>query len=128
MTRLLTIMLALTCLAQAQAPSKYHTGKLLQMESVQCVVAEAQHATAPASTVNCEEYVLEGEGVLFHFRARDPKHPVRLPVGHTAQYRIVQGHFLLRVDRTEQEFVVVSMEPRESMAAPVRSARVNHLQ
>ena len=98
------------------------------MESVQCVVAETQQAATPASLMNCEEYVLEAEGVLFHFRSRDPKHAVQLPVGHTAQYRIEHGHFFLKIDKKEQEFVVVSMEPRESKATPVRSAKVNHLQ
>lgn len=128
MTRLLTILLALTCLAQAQAPSTYHTGKLLQMESVQCVVAQTQEASTPASVVDCAEYVLEAEGVLFHFRSRDPKHASALPVGHMAQYRIEEGHFFLRSGKKEQEFVVVSMEPRESKPASVRSAKVNHLQ
>jgi len=128
MTRMLTVWLALSCLAQAQAAPRYHAGKLLQMESVQCVVAESGAATAPASAVDCQEYVLEAEGVLFHFRSRDPRHPVLLPVGQTAQYRIAEGHFFLRVDKKEREFVVVSMEPRESKAAPVHSVQLNHLQ
>jgi len=128
MTRWLTIMLVLSCFVQAQGPPKYHTGKLIQMESVGCVIAETRQDTAPASVVNCEEYVLEAEGVLFHFRLRDPKHAVQLPVGHTAQYRIDQGHFFLKVEKKEQEFVVVSMEPRESKVPAVRSAKVNHLQ
>lgn len=128
MTRFLVTVLALGCFAQAQAPSKYHAGKLLQMESVQCVVSETQQATVRARAVNCEEYVLEGEGVLFHLRSPNLKHATELPVGHVVRYRIEEGHFFLRSGKKDQEFVVVSMEPRESKAAPVRSARVNHLQ
>jgi len=128
MTRILTMVLALACFAQAETPSKYHSGKLLQMESVQCIVAERQESTAPGSVVDCQEYVLEGDGVLFHFRSRDPRNSVRLPIGQTAEYRIEEGHFFLRMNKKEQEFVVVSMEPRASKPVPVRSARVNHLQ
>jgi hypothetical protein len=127
-SRILMAFLALTCLAQAQTPTKYHSGKLLQMESVQCIVAEPQQPTAPASTVDCEEYVLQAQGVLFHFRARDPKHPVSLPVGKIAQYRVQEGHFFVRVDGREREFQVVAMEPVASKGAPVSSVKLNHLQ
>ena len=125
--RLFAGMLVLTCMGQAQTP-KYHTGKLLQMESVQCVVFESQHGSGPAGIANCQEYVLEADGVLFHFRSRDQKHPALLPVGAMAQYRVEEGHFFLRVDGREHEYAVVSMEPREAAAAPVKSAKVNHLQ
>lgn len=125
--RLLAAFLALGCLGQAQTP-KYHTGKLLQMESVQCVVFESQHGSDQAGIANCQEYVLEADSVLFHFRSRDPKRPALLPVGAMAQYRIEEGHFFLRVDGREREYAVVSMEPREFSAAPVKSAKVNHLQ
>jgi len=126
--RMLATVLVLACMGQAQTPPKYHTGKLLQMESVQCVVFEGQHGSGSAGIANCQEYVLQADEVLFHFRSRDPKRPALLPVGEMAQYRIEEGHFFLRAGGHEREYSVVSMEPRESAAAPVKSAKVNHLQ
>jgi hypothetical protein len=127
--RIFVAMLVFGCLMQAQTSPKYHSGEVLQMESVQCVVmAENQPPSAYAATEECQEYVLEGEGVLFHLRSRDAKHPVLLPVGKRAQYRIEDGHLFIRIGKQDREFAVASMEPREPVDAPVKSVKLNHLQ
>lgn len=114
-------------LATAQTGTHYHSGKLLQMESVQCVV-ESQ-ASAPAAPKPCQEYVLQGEGVLFHLHAKGSGQPALLPVGKTVSYHIEEGHFFLRLNGHDREFSVVAMEPVDSGPAPVHSAeKINHLQ
>jgi hypothetical protein len=125
--------LLLASLAQAQEPKKYHTGQLLQMESLQCTVFENPRSGANATDAAvCQEYVLQGDEVLFHLRAKDVKHTVLLPVGKEIGYRIEEDRFFLRVpsgDRKEHEYQVVSMEPRGKTEAAVQSAmKINHLQ
>lgn len=133
MTRKLALAVLLAAsLVEAQEPKKYHTGQLLQMESLQCTVFENPSADAKATDAAvCQEYVLQGDDVLFHLRAKDLKHPVLLPVGKEVGYRLEEDRFYLRVaasDRKDHEYQVVSMEPRTKSEAVVQSAKVNHLQ
>ena len=131
-TKMVLAVLLLASMAQAQEPKKYHTGKLLQMESLQCTVFEnASHETDAADTALCQEYVLQGDNVLFHLRAKDAKHPVLLPVGKDVDYRVEEDRFYLhltRTDRKEHQYLVLSMEPREKVTQAVQTAKVNHLQ
>ena len=65
----------------------------------------------------CQEYLLQSEHVIYRIRPRDDKHPVLLPVGERAQFRIQKDKMLLQVedlDQKEREYNVVSMTPRES--------------
>ena len=131
-TKMVLAVLLLASMAQAQEPKKYHTGQLLQMESLQCTVFEnASHETDAADTTLCQEYVLQGDDVLFHLRAKDAKHPVLLPVGKDVDYRVEEDRFYLhltRTDRKEHQYLVLSMEPREKVTQAVQTAKVNHLQ
>ena len=126
-------VLLLASMARAQEPKKYHTGQLLQMESLQCTVFEhaSQNDTATDTTL-CQEYVLQGDDVLFHLRAKDAKHPVLLPVGKDVDYRVEEDRFYLHLttnDKKEHQYLVVSMERREKPASTVQTAmKVNHLQ
>ncbi len=133
MKRKLALAVLMTAsLVEAQEPKKYHTGQLLQMESLQCTVFENPSADAKATDAAvCQEYVLQGDDVLFHLRAKDLKHPVLLPVGKEVGYRMEEDRFFLRVaasDRKDHEYKVVSMEPRTKSEPVVQSAKVNHLQ
>jgi hypothetical protein len=132
--KLALAVLLLASLAHAQEPKKYHTGQLLQMESLQCTVFEnpSSDANATDSTM-CQEYVLQGDSVLFHLRAKDAKHPVLLPVGKEVSYRTEENRFFLRLGagdkKKEHEYLVLSMEPREKSEAAVQTAmKINHLQ
>ena len=122
----------LAALARAQEQKKYHTAQLLQMESLQCTVFENPSSDAKAADATfCLEYVVQGDDVLFHIRAKDYKHPVLLPVGKEVAYRVDEDRFFLRrvSDRKEHEYVVVSMERREkSESAQQTALKVNHLQ
>lgn len=131
-TKMGLAVLLLASMALAQEPKKYHTGQLLQMESLQCTVFEnASHETDAADTTLCQEYVLQGDNVLFHLRAKDAKHPVLLPVGKDVDYRVEEDRFYLHLtgtDRKEHQYLVLSMEPREKVTQAVQTAKVNHLQ
>jgi len=141
---MLCVVLALASAAYAREPKPYQTGKLLQMDSVSCGMAEkdaksfsgemlgTDSGSKRTREVLCQEYLLQSEHVIYRIRPRDEKHPVLLPVGERAQFRIEKDKMLLRVedlDSKEREYIVVSMTPRsDSSTADATPSRVNHLQ
>lgn len=130
--------------AFAKEPKAFQTGKLLQMDSVSCGMAEkdgksfagemlgTDSGSKKTQEVLCQEYLLQAEHVIYRIRPRDEKHPVLLPVGEQAQFRIQKDKMLLRVedlDSKEREYIVVSMTPRsDSNTADAGSPHLNHLQ
>jgi hypothetical protein len=61
----------------------------------------------------CQEYVLKTDRVMYRIRPRDDKHPVLLPVGERAEFRIKKDKLLLAVpelDGKEREYSVTSMQ------------------
>jgi hypothetical protein len=142
--RVILCVLVVVAVASAKEPRAYQSGTLLQMDSVQCGMAEKDGKSFAGEMLGtdsgskkthellCQEYVLQGERVIYRIRPRDEKHPALLPVGERAQFRMEKDKMLLRVedlDNKEREYVVVSMTPRsDSSAADASPARVNHLQ
>ena len=140
----LCVILSLASAAYAKDPKAYQTGKLLQMDSVSCGTAEkdaksftgemlgTDSGSKKTQEVLCQEYVLQTERVIFRIRPRDEKHPVLLPVGEQAQFRLQKDKMLLRLedlDSKEREYIVVSMTPRsDSSTADATPTRLNHLQ
>jgi len=115
---------------QAKDPPAYEKGVLLQMDSSSCGYAEKDGKTIAGEifgtdgqhkntkVVMCQEYVLQTERVTYRIRPKDEKHPVLLPVGETAQFRIHKDKLLLRVpeaDGKEREYLVLSMTPRSEV-------------
>ena len=141
---MLCVMLVLASAAYAKEPKPYQTGKILQMDSVQCGMAEKEAKSFAGEMLGtdsgskkthellCQEYVVQGQKVIYRIRPRDEKHPVLLPVGEQAQFRLQKDKMLLRVedlDSKEREYIVVSMTPRsESSTADATPSRPNHLQ
>ena len=140
----LCVLLALASTAYAKDPKPYQSGKLLQMDSVACGTAEkdgsslagemlgTNSGSKKTQQVLCQEYVLQAEPVIYRIRPRDEKHPVLLPVGERAQFRIQKDRLVLRmedVDGKEREYIVVSITPRtDESTADATPARLNHLQ
>lgn len=106
----------------------YQKGRIQQMESVSCGYAENSGKTFVGEIVGtdgahkktkemlCQEYVLKAERVLYRIRPRDEKHPVLLPVGEDAEFRINKDKLILRVnelDNKDRDYLVVSMTPIE---------------
>jgi hypothetical protein len=98
------------------------------MESVACGVDENSGKSLAGELIGtdsahkkthellCQEYVLQTERVIYRIRPRDEKHPVLLPVGEQAQFRMQKDKMILRVedlDDKDREYTVVSMTPRE---------------
>ncbi len=126
-----------TLSAQAKDAPAYEKGVLLQMDSSSCGYAEKDGKTVAGEifgtdgqhkntkVVLCQEYVLQTERITYRIRPKDDKHPVLLPVGETAQFRIHKDKLLLRVpeaDGKEREYLVLSMTPRSDAAAANRPA------
>jgi hypothetical protein len=113
--------------AFAKEPKPYQSGTLLRMDAVHCGQAEkdaksvagellgTDSGSKKSEEVLCQEYVLQTDNVIYRLRPHDEKHPVLLPIGSNAQFRLDKDKLLLRVasmDDKEREYVVVSMAPR----------------
>jgi hypothetical protein len=140
----LFVVLGLASMTLAKDPKAYQTGKLLQMDSVTCGTAEkdaksfagemlgSDSGSKKTQELLCQEYVLQAERVIYRIRPHDEKHPVLLPVGERAQFRLQKDKMLMRMedlDSKEREYIVVSMTPRsDSSSADASPQHLNHLQ
>ena len=124
----------------AKDPPAYEKGVLLQMESASCGYAEKANKSVAGELLGtddqhkktqevlCQEYVLKSQRLIYRIRPKDDKHPMLLPVGEAAEFRIHKDRMLLRVPESggkEREYIVVSMTPRadaEDTRPPAKSA------
>jgi hypothetical protein len=126
------LLLAGVCAAKEH--DDYQKGTLLRMDSAPCGMQEkggksvagellgTDSQSKKTQEVLCQEYVLQGERVIYRIRPKDDKHPALLPIGETAQFRLHKDKMILKVaegDGKEREYVVVSMAPREQAPAAV---------
>jgi len=106
-------------------PVFHQTGLIANMDAVPCGVDEnsgksfageilgTDGAHKKSREMLCQEYVLKTDRVSYRIRPRDEKHPVLLPVGERAQFRIKNDKLLLAVpelDAKEREYSVTSMQ------------------
>lgn len=120
------LLFAGACSANAKEHD-YEKGTLLRMESTACGSQEKGSKTVAGEILGtdgehkqteqllCQEYILEADHVVYRIRPKDDKHPVLLPIGEIAQFRISKDKLILRVPEIndkEHEYVVVSMTPR----------------
>src|SRR6266849_9634611 len=127
--KILITAILFASLAQAKEPKVHQSGTLLQMDSADCGVDENSGKSVVGELVGndsahkkthallCQEYLLQSDSVIYRIRPRDEKHPVLLPVGQKAQFRIHKDKMLLQVedvDSKEREYSVVSMTPRQA--------------
>ena len=106
----------------------YQKGTLVRMDSSACGTQEKGSKTVAGEIFGtdgqhkqtqemlCQEYILQSDQVVYRIRPKDDKHPVLLPIGETAQFRINKDKLILRVpesDGKEHEYIVVSMSPRD---------------
>ncbi len=123
--------------AQAKEPKHYQSGRLLKMESVKCGTDEKNGKSLAGEMIGtdsshmktremlCQQYVLETDSVMYTIRPKDDKHPVLLPIGEKAQFRMDKDKIVLRVedlDDKEREYQVVSMVPRDSADSAANSS------
>jgi hypothetical protein len=142
--KVLMVAVLLACLAHAKEPKHLQSGVLLQMDSVECGVDEnsgkslagemlgTDSAHKKTHALLCQEYLLQSDRVIYRIRPKDEKHPVLLPVGQKAQFRLEKDKMILRVedlDDKDREYIVVSMTPRQdSKPRETTASRLNHLQ
>lgn len=138
---LLCVIAGFALTAYAKQAKHYQSGKVLQMDAVPCGTAEkdaksfagellgTDSSSKKTQEVLCQEYVLQTDRVIYRIRPRDEKHPVLLPVGEQAQFRLQKDKMLLSVedlDSKEREYVVVSMTPRSDNNTAAVSSNSNH--
>ncbi len=123
------VLVAATATLAKDAPS-YDRGLLVSMNSSPCGTTEkgsktlagellgtdAQHKNT--QEVLCQEYVLQGDRIMYHIRPVDTKHPKLLPVGDNVQYRIHKDQIYLlnrEGDTKERKYTVTSMQVRQEV-------------
>jgi hypothetical protein len=122
------LILASATVSLAKDPPSYDQGVLLSMASSSCGTAETGGKSVTGEILGtdgehknteqvlCQEYVLQGEHIVFHIRPTDSKHPQLLPVGDHIQYRIHNGKMYVldrEGDTKEREYTVISMLIRQ---------------
>lgn len=129
-------LFACASISTAKEHSDYQNGKILQMDSTACGVQEKGSKTVAGELLGtdgehkktqevlCQEYTLQTERVIYRIRPKDDKHPVLLPIGESAHFRLHKDKLVLQVpeaDGKEREYIVVSMTPRQDTAPQVAS-------
>ena len=125
--------IALTLLFPAVAAAKKHKepprGMIESMEALPCGVKEkglnglgAVWGSIGVTSVSsdqklCPQYLLRTDQLEYHIRPQDKKHPVVLPIGQEAEFKIKKDRMLLKVvngDNKTRTYQVVAMEPVKS--------------
>ena len=96
----LCVVLCLAATTFGKEPRPHQTGKILQMDSVNCGMSEKDAKSFAGEVLGtdsghkktqevlCQEYLLQTERVIFRIRPKDDKHPELLPIGEQAQFRL----------------------------------------
>jgi len=126
-TILIGLLLGAAFAAQAKDKPAYDKGTLVQMDSTPCGYAEKNGKSVAGEILGtdnqhkktqevlCQEYILQTDRIIYRIRPKDDKHPILLPIGESAEFRLHKDKLLLRVpemDDKEREYIVVSMTPR----------------
>jgi len=129
--------LAVSGVSSAKEHADYQKGTLLRMDSSSCGMQEKGSKTLAGEVFGtdgqhkktqellCQEYVLQSQHVIYRIRPKDDKHPILLPIGETAKFRLHKDKLVLQVpevDGKEREYTVVSMSPREDPAQTAANA------
>ena len=120
-----TALLLVAGSAFAKEPVFHQQGTITTMDAVECGVDENSGKSFAGEILGtdgahkkqremlCHEYVLKTDRVMYRIRPRDEKHPVLLPIGERAEFRIKKDKLLLAVpelDGKEREYSVTSMQ------------------
>ena len=116
--------------ALAKDPPSYDKGTLLSMDSSMCGTAEKGSKTVAGELLGtdgehknteqvlCQEYVLQGDRIVYRIRPEDAKHPILLPVGDSVQYRVRKDKMYVldrEDDKKERQYSVISMRVRDDV-------------
>lgn len=124
-------------IVQAKEPKHFQSGRLMKMESVRCGTDEKNGKSFAGEMIGtdsshmktrellCQQYVLETNNLVYIIQPRDEKHPVLLPIGESAQFRVEKDKMLLRVedmDDKERQYTVISIVPKGQVELTHNSA------
>jgi hypothetical protein len=112
-------------------------GLLSDMQSVQCGTMQKSGTTVAGALITgskhsktqdllCQEYILKTDRVTYRIRPRDEKHPVLLPVGEDAEFRLKKDKMILRIpelDDKDREYQVLSMTATSELAAAIEKGK-----
>lgn len=133
---LMGLVLASASVALAKDPPSYDRATLLSMNASSCGTAEKGSKTVAGELLGtdgehkntedvlCQEYVLQGDRIVYHVRPTDMKHPRLLPVGDTVQYRVEKDKMYIldrEGDTKERQYSVTAMTVRPD--SDVRDAK-----
>lgn len=136
--KLTMVILLLAVCAQAKEPKHYQTGKVLKMESVKCGVDQKSGESLAGELIGtdashmksrellCPQYAIATDKLIYTVQPKDDKHPVLLPIGEQAQFRLEKDKMLLRVedmDDKERQYIVVSIVPKDSTPIVTAAAK-----
>jgi hypothetical protein len=122
----------------AMAKDSYRQkGTLSDMQSVQCgsmqksgstvagvLITGAQHSKT--KDLLCQEYTLKTDRVTYRIRPKEEKHPVLLPVGEQAEFRLKKDKLILRIpelDNKDREYEVLSMTATPELASTIEESK-----
>ena len=124
------LIFAAATVTLAKDPPSYDKGVLLSMASSACGTAEKGSKTVAGEILGtdgehknteqvlCQDYVLQGDRIVYHIRPVDTKHPQLLPVGDSIRYRIHKDKMYVldrEGDTKEREYTVTSMQVRQDV-------------
>lgn len=118
-----------TSLAYGKDLNAYQDANVEAMNLVSCGAATKDAAKTQDQL--CPEYTLQTDQVVYSIRPVDHKHPILLPVGAQAKFRLQNTTLIVHVpslDSKERKFSVVSVKPLGENSADARPVRLNHLQ
>ncbi len=118
-------------------PAFREKGVLADMQSVSCGYTEKSGHTVAGAIITgaehkksqgllCQEYTVKTDRVTYRIRPVDEKHPVLLPVGEVAEFRLKKDKMLLKIPEAgtkEREYIVVSMTATQELATEIEKTR-----
>jgi hypothetical protein len=127
---LIIILVSVVPLGARSKKNQPDRGMLEKMDAVSCGAKQrgltglgSVWASAGITHMNsdeklCPQYLLRTDEMEYEIRPTDGKHPVVLPVGHEAEFKIKNNRMLLTVedsaDRKTRTYEVVAMRPTSS--------------
>lgn len=132
------LILSAATVTLAKDPPSYDKGMLLSMDASSCGTAEKGSKTVAGDILGtdgehkntqqvlCEEYVLQGDRLVYHIRPVDTKHPELLPVGDSVRYRIHKDKMYVldrEGDTKERQYTVTSMKVRPDVKDDARNTQ-----
>jgi|HubBroStandDraft_6_1064221.scaffolds.fasta_scaffold339341_2 hypothetical protein len=125
---LITMVALLLAIPAFGHDQKKHPDRAMieKMEAVPCGAKEhgmtglgSVWASVGVTSVNseeklCPQYLLRSDDMEYHVRPLDHKHPVILPIGKEAEFKVSKDKFDMRIadgDRKMRHYQVVAMKP-----------------